>query len=126
MSPVKPPVNYLEPATLTRMYRGAKFVFEEVPVGEYDECVEQATSKVFNAITGGDEDRVDENLVLRLLIRKSLKQPKISDSQVLGTRLMRQLERDVREVHFGLEPDAAKKDDKKDDEDDESPNVVAG
>ena len=120
-----PGLRSLKPAKLERVYRGTKFVFVEVDTETYDECIKSATNTVLNPVTGRDEDETDENLALRLLMRKSCVQPKISDWSSLGTRLMRQLERDVRELHFGLEPNEQKPGDKVDDEepeDDGSPN----
>jgi len=121
------PARALKPAVLERTYRGTKFVLEEVDTDTYDEIIKKATSQVENPITGRDEDETDENLALRLLMRECVKQPKITDWQGLGTRLTRQLERDVKELHFGLEP-TDKKDDKRKKafadagEDDDSPN----
>jgi hypothetical protein len=110
----------LKPARAERTYRGTKFVFVEVDVETYDACVKSATRQVENPITGRDDDVVDENLALRLLMRKSIIQPKITDWN-LGTRLIRQLERDVRDLHFGVEPGDTKPGDEPY-EDDDSPN----
>lgn len=114
----------LKPARLERVYRGTKFVFVEVDTETYDDCLKKATNQVMNPITGRDEDETDENLTLRLLLRASVVQPKITDWTSLGTRLMRQLERDVRELHFGIEPNELKPGEKaaEEPEDDDTPN----
>jgi hypothetical protein len=118
------PARGLKPARFTRWYRDTEFEFIEVDTDTYDECLKKATNTVEDPITGRDTEEVDENLALRLLLRKSLIKPKITDWN-LGTRLMRQLERDVRELHFGTEPqdkDKQKKQVENEDGDDGSPN----
>ena len=91
-------------ATIERVYRGTKFVFEEADVATYDKCLKKATNTVPDPITGQDTESVDENLLLRLLMRECLREPKGMDFQTIGLRLMRQLERDVRGLHFDVEP----------------------
>ena len=117
--------NALKPARLERTYRGTKFVIVEADTATYDECITKATNKVLNPMTGREDDETDENLALRLLMRETITQPKITDWPALGTRLTRQLERDVRELHFGVEPsedDKRKKALEAKAEDDEAPN----
>lgn len=118
-----PGLKALQPARMERVYRGTKFVFVEVDTETYDSCLKKATNQVLNPVTGRDEEETDENLALRLMMRECITQPKITDWNALGTRLMRQLERDVRELHFGLEPtDSSKKPDDEEPQDDGSPN----
>lgn len=107
---------------MERTYRGQKFLLVECDTDTYDDCLKKGTDIVQNTMTGEDEERVDENRVLRLLMMKSIQSPKIESIGSLGARLTRQLERDVRELHFGVEPtmSALNKDD--DGEDDGSPN----
>ena len=114
------PARGLTPAKITREYRGTTFELVEVDTETYDRCLKKATNTVPDPMTGQDRDEVDENLALRLLLRESLVKPKITDWKTVGTRLMRQLERDVRELHFGEEPQVEKDDDEGDDD---SPNV---
>lgn len=122
-----PAAPKLELAEVTREYRGQEFVIREVDTETYDKCLEQGTDTVQNPMTGEDEERVDENRVLRLLMMKSIVQPNIKSVGQLGARLTRQLERDVRDLHFGLEPiEASNKRKKDDDEDDDTPNAVSG
>lgn len=121
-----PRVNAMGLARIERTYRGTKFVLEEADTATYDDCVQNATTTTANLITGEDEEKIDENLVLRLLLRKCLLQPKLDFTKV-GARLMRQLERDIRELHFGLEPtEPTAKNDDDDDGDDDSPNEPEG
>jgi len=110
-----------------KVYRGTTFVMEEADVATYDKCLKKATKQVQDPVTGQDTDDVDENLLLRLLLRECMIEPKITDLTTLGVRLMRQLERDIRDLHFSVEPttkpekgDKSKKDDTP--EDDDSPN----
>lgn len=115
-------------STLTRVYRGTTFVFEEADVATYDKCLKKATKTTTDVITGEDKDEVDENMLLRLLMRETLREPKIADFSGIGVRLMRQLERDVRDLHFNVEPATSKDKTKKGDEpsdetDDDSPNA---
>jgi len=119
-----PGLKALQPARMERVYRGTKFVFVEVDTETYDSCLKKATNQVLNPVTGRDEEETDENLALRLMMRECITQPKITDWNALGTRLMRQLERDVRELHFGIEPtgDSSKKTDDEEPQDDGSPN----
>jgi hypothetical protein len=120
------PGRTLKPATLDRVYRGQKFHFVEVDIDEYDEIIRKATNKVESPITGRDEDVTDEALAVRMLLRKSLVSPVIKDWN-LGTRLIRQLERDVRELHFGTEPaeTTGKAADESTDVEDEAPNAAS-
>lgn len=116
-------------ATVTRTYRGTTFVFEEADVATYDKCLKKATTVETDPVTGQDVDRVDENMVLRLLMRECIREPKITDFSGIGVRLMRQLERDVRDLHFSAEPTtkkSAKSKDGAEDEDDGSPNEDEG
>jgi hypothetical protein len=107
-------------AEVTRTYRGQKFLIRECDTDTYDKCLKQGTDTVSNPLTGEDEERVDETRVLRLLLLKSIVSPPIESLGQLGARLTRQLERDVRDLHFGMEP--LDKKESKDDEDDDSPN----
>jgi hypothetical protein len=108
---------------MERTYRGQKFVMVEVDTETYDDCLKKGTDTVQNVMTGEDEERIDENRVLRLLMMKCIQSPKINSIGELGARLTRQLERDVRELHFGLEPMTGTDSKKQDDaEDDDSPN----
>ena len=120
------PSRGLKPARMERTYRDTKFVFVEVDTETYDDIIKKATTTIEDPVTGRDVEETDENLALRLLMRKSIVQPKITDWN-LGTRLTRQLERDTRELHFGIEPTPKDADRKKalataSGEDDDSPN----
>ena len=118
------PVN--EFARTEHTYRKTKFVFEEADVATYDKCLKKATSTKEDPVTGQDVEETDENLLLRLLMRECIREPKGLDFTTIGIRLMRQLERDIRALHFDVEPmTGAARGKKKDDEeegDDDSPN----
>jgi hypothetical protein len=114
-------------ARIERTYRGTKFVMVEADVATYDRSLKKATKQTTDAATGEEAEEIDENLLLRLLLRECLQEPKISDFAGIGLRLMRQLERDIRELHFGLEPPteekrSSRKKAEEPAEDDDSPN----
>jgi hypothetical protein len=98
----------------------------EITAEEYDECVEKATTVSFDA-EGEEKKEVDQQLLFRLMAVRSLTEPSLSmaDLMKVGSRLVRQLERDVRDLHFEVEPltpskkPRAKKGDEKEEE---SPN----
>lgn len=105
-------------------YRGTKFVLEELDAATYDKLLKLSTTTVENKITGEDEERIDESQLQRLMLDSALIQPKGIKLTQLGTRLLRQLERDCRDLHFGFEPDTSTKPKASGEEDDESPNEV--
>jgi hypothetical protein len=112
---------------IERNYRGTTFILQEADVATYDKCLKKATKQVEDPVTGQDTEEVDENLLLRLLLRECMIEPKVSDFTSIGVRLMRQLERDVRDLHFNIEPATKSQKSKKDEkdvaaEDDGSPN----
>ena len=93
------------PLTEDREYRGRKYTFRELEMSEYDALVEQATSTNYDA-EGNETEVTDQSMLQRLMLQKSLVEPKLalSDISSLGTRLGRQLERDVQYLHFAVEP----------------------
>jgi hypothetical protein len=54
-------------------------------------------------VDGEEQEVVDDATLVKLLTQKSIVEPRIL--RPLGTRLWRQLERDVQVLHFGVEPD---------------------
>ncbi len=116
--------------------RGQEFVLRELSISDYDKLVAQCTSIKVNS-EGEEEEVTDNRLLIRLLIDKSMVQPKTLPS---STRLVRALEREVQDLHFGLEPIERPSDDGEypsmgkvddglggeDDEDDADPQISAG
>lgn len=119
------PVKPLKLARLERTYRGQKFVFEEADTDTYDECVRKGTESYTDSM-GEEQERINDDIVLRALLRQCLIEPKMASFSGLGARLTRQLLRDVRLLNLGDEPDQTPKSKKVDDEDDEAPNVADG
>lgn len=119
-----PPMKFAE-AHAT--YRGTKFVFREVDTETFDDCMKKATSTTFKD-DGSEEEMIDQKILVRLLMERSIVQPKwtLADFGKQGMRLISQLERDVRELHFAPEPkDDPKKPTKDEPEDDGEGNVAA-
>jgi hypothetical protein len=104
--------------TATKTYRGVRYVLKELPITEYDELLKLAT--VVKTVDGEEQEVVDDATLVKLLTQKSIVEPRIL--RPLGTRLWRQLERDVQVLHFGVEPDEtdAKDEDKKDEDEGEA------
>jgi|WetSurSiteA1Bulk_404760.scaffolds.fasta_scaffold31100_2 hypothetical protein len=121
-----PPVNQRF-AEKRASYRGTKFVLREVDAETFDDCVKKATSTSFRE-DGSEEEMIDQKVLVRLLLERSIIQPKwtVSDFNKQGMRLISQLERDVRELHFSVEPEDKAKDGAKDEpEDDGEGNAAA-
>lgn len=115
---------------LERDYRGRHFVLEEVNTEQYDEIIDSATTTREDPLTGQDVEVVDNNLVVKMLLRESLIEPTWAEltgkGKKLPQRLRRQLELDVRTLHFGEEPEKKESKLKKDeDEENDSPNSAA-
>jgi len=114
-----------DPAKLEATYRGETFSLVEIDAADYDDCVQRATTTKYDS-EGEEQESIDQTLLFRLMLEKSLVTPKLTLAEIagLGMRLVRQLERDVQTLHFSLEPETDKARKKKaavKDEDD-SPN----
>jgi len=85
-------------------YRGTTFRLVEVDTATYDDCLEKSTSEDYE--TGVRLENIDEQMLIRLLLVRALVEPKwtATDISKAGVRLTKQLERDVRTLHLGLEP----------------------
>jgi len=98
-------VPALEPATAEVHYRGTLFKLVEQDTATYDECLQAATTEDWE--TGVKVENIDEQMLIRLLLQKALVEPKLTMAEIhkLGVRLSRQLERDCRTLHLGVEPE---------------------
>lgn len=85
--------------------RGIHFHLRELSMADYDDIVEKNTSTKRDPITGADEEIIDEQAFTRMLLRAAMVQPELSPEGIisLGTRLVRMLERRVRNLHMGEE-----------------------
>jgi hypothetical protein len=119
-----PPLRDKRFAEHRAVYRGTEYLLREVDTDTFDECVKKATSTTFRD-DGSEDELIDQKILVRLLLERSLVKPKmsLSDFGKQGMRLISQLERDVRELHFGVEPEEAAKASAA--EDDDEGNVVA-
>lgn len=107
---------------IENVYRDTLFVLEEVDAETYDDIVDKAKIEYEDPVTGETQDRIDEQTVIKLLLKESLVEPEGFNLKKCGQRLKRQLERDVRELHFGVEPKTGSAAGKRADEDDDDPN----
>ena len=111
------------PIRLERVYRDTLYVLEEVDAETYDDIVNNSKVEYEDPVTGEPQERIDEPTVIKLLLKESLIEPENVNTKKLGQRLKRALERDVRELHFGVEPQTGSAAGKKaDEEEDEDPN----
>ena len=89
-----------KPVVVRAKIRGRTYRFTELPIGEYDKCVKSATSKQPDGL-GGEEEVIDNTLLMRLLINKSA-DPKPSPE--VGAREYRAFAKIVNDLHYGDEP----------------------
>lgn len=90
-------------------------------MADYDDLVEKHTTRKRNPLTDLEEETIDEQAFTRDLLRASMVQPALSPEGLvsLGTRLVRMLERRVRNLHMGEEAIEIAKVETADDDNDE-------
>jgi hypothetical protein len=93
--------------------RGSTFKLRELSIGEYDELVKKATRTTVNAITGENEETIDNALLLKLMVLKCSVEPKLTPESLanLPMRVVLKLNQTVNRMHYGDEPDTKKPDD---------------
>lgn len=96
---------------LKRRYRGVTYVLRELPMDKYDATVRQATTEIDD--NGVKVEKFDGVAHTKLLLAKCLVEPKLSPEELYGrgTRLVRQLQRDLQTIHFDDEPEEEIEDD---------------
>ena len=101
--------------------RGVEYRLRELSIGEYDGLVELATTKQTSPITGRDEEEVDNTALLKFMVLKCVIDPKLSAEKLAGLpmRAVLKLNQAVNRMHYGDEPEEAKKKDIAEDEDTE-------
>lgn len=101
--------------------RGITFHLVELSMADYDDLVEKHTTRKRNPLTDLEEETIDEQAFTRDLLRASMVQPALSPEGLvsLGTRLVRMLERRVRNLHMGEEAIEIAKVETADDDNDE-------
>lgn len=87
------------------VYRDTEFVLREIDAETFDSCMKKATTTTFKD-DGSEEETVDQRILVRSMLIESLIKPKWTPADInkQGFRLVSQLERDVRELHFDNEP----------------------
>lgn len=86
--------------------RGLTYRFRELSIGDYDELVRKATIKQANAITGEENDVIDNALLLKLMVLKCSVEPKLTAESLsnLPMRVVLKLNQTVNRMHYGDEP----------------------
>jgi hypothetical protein len=100
--------NFLEEEVTVR---GVSYHLRELSIGDYDELVKKATSKVQNPITGEEVETIDNSLLLKLMVLKCSFDPKLTPESLAGLpmRVVLKLNQTVNRMHYGDEPAEEKK-----------------
>ena len=103
----------LTPAFLEEevIVRGTTFKLRELSIGDYDELVKKATSKVQNPLSGEEVETIDNSLLLKLMVLKCSFDPKLTPENLAGLpmRVVLKLNQTVNRMHYGDEPAEEKK-----------------
>jgi hypothetical protein len=91
-------------------FRGRTYTFTELSIADYDKLVAQATTK--DEATG--IERQDDIALMKLLVLKTVDITPREYANA-GTRIILSLNRIVRDMHYGTEPEELIKDDDSDD-----------
>ena len=91
--------------------RGMTFRLRELSIGDYDELVKKATTKVANPLTGQDDETIDNSLLLKLMVLRCSVEPKLTPESLanLPMRVVLKLNQTVNKMHYGDEPETEKK-----------------
>lgn len=91
--------------------RGMTFRLRELSIGDYDELVKKATRTVPNAITGEEDETIDNALLLKLMVLKCSVEPKLTPESLanLPMRVVLKLNQTVNRMHYGDEPETKPK-----------------
>ena len=86
--------------------RDQEYRLRELSIGEYDELVKKSTTEHTNPMTGEEEERTDNQLLLKLMVLKCVVDPKISatDLASMPMRVVLKLNQTVNRMHYGDEP----------------------
>ena len=84
-------------------FRGTLYVLRELPMDEYDKTVAMATKEDPDT----KEEIFDGNAHTKILLAKSLVEPKISAAELYakGTKLVRGLQQQLQKLYWSAEPD---------------------
>lgn len=91
--------------------RGMTFRLRELSIGDYDELVKKATTKVANPLTGQDDETIDNSLLLKFMVLRCSVEPKLTPETLanLPMRVVLKLNQTVNRMHYGDEPETEKK-----------------
>jgi hypothetical protein len=91
--------------------RGMTFRLRELSIGDYDELVKKATTKVANPLTGQDDESIDNSLLLKFMVLRCSVEPKLTPETLanLPMRVVLKLNQTVNRMHYGDEPETEKK-----------------
>lgn len=91
---------------LSIIIRGTKFRIRELSIGEYDDLVKKATKTQQNAL-GEEVENIDNTLLLRLMVLKSVIEPKLTPDVMasMPMRVVLKLNQTVNQLHYGDEPE---------------------
>ena len=91
--------------------RGMTFRLRELSIGDYDELVKKATTKVANPLTGQDDETIDNSLLLKFMVLRCSVEPKLTPEALanLPMRVVLKLNQTVNRMHYGDEPETEKK-----------------
>jgi len=100
--------NFLEEEVTVR---GVTYHLRELSIGDYDELVKKATSKVQNPLTGEEVETIDNSLLLKLMVLRCSFDPKLTPESLAGLpmRVVLKLNQTVNRMHYGDEPAEEKK-----------------
>lgn len=117
---VAEPTDQIE--TVKVEIRGRRYMFRELKISEYDKLVKQATREEPDA-DGNMQEITDTTLLMRLMILKSMTDPKINaeDLNDLGSKVYRAISSVVNELHYTPEPIKQIKDDEPEPSSEETP-----
>ena len=87
--------------------RGTTYHFTELSIGDYDDLVKKATRHEPNALTGQDDESIDNALLLKLMVIKTSHDPKLTPESLAGLpmRVALKLNQTVNRMHYGDEPE---------------------
>lgn len=91
--------------------RGMTFRLRELSIGDYDELVKKATTKVTNLSTGQEDEIIDNSLLLKFMVLRCSVEPKLTPEALanLPMRVVLKLNQTVNRMHYGDEPETEKK-----------------
>ena len=87
--------------------RGIPYRLRELSIGDYDELVKKATTKVANPLTGQEDETIDNSLLLKFMVLRCSVEPKLTPETLanLPMRVVLKLNQTVNRMHYGDEPE---------------------